>query len=120
MSERYLCQRCTACCRWPGQVRLSETDISRLAAFLRMAEHNFIQSYTRLMQNRRGLALQEVATGDCIFLHQNSCTVQPVKPLQCRDFPNRWNFPGFTDRCQAKPVHFPNQKTTRWADEEKD
>ena len=25
----------------------------------------------------------------------NDCTVQSVKPQQCRDFPNLWNFSGF-------------------------
>jgi hypothetical protein len=29
--------------------------------------------------------------------------VQNVKPQQCRDFPNLWNFPGFEKMCQAKP-----------------
>ncbi|MEJ0090969.1 MAG: hypothetical protein WDM80_14655 [Limisphaerales bacterium] len=28
----YECQRCTACCRWPGQVRLADVEITRLAA----------------------------------------------------------------------------------------
>jgi hypothetical protein len=29
--------------------------------------------------------------------------VQPVKPQQCRDFPNLWNFPGFEQTCRAIP-----------------
>jgi len=29
--------------------------------------------------------------------------VQPVKPQQCRDFPNLWNFPGFEQTCRALP-----------------
>jgi hypothetical protein len=41
------CQRCTACCRWPGQVRLTEAEITRIAAFLQLSEHDFIQRYTR-------------------------------------------------------------------------
>ena len=53
----YECQRCTACCRWPGQVRLSDEEITRLAAFKGLSEFDFIQKYTRLTQDRRGLAL---------------------------------------------------------------
>ena len=97
------CQRCTACCRWPGQVLLGDAEITRLAAFLGLSEHDFIQQNTRLRQDRRGLALQEQPDGACIFLHGNDCSVQSVKPQQCRDFPNLWNFPGFEKFCRAIP-----------------
>ena len=95
------CQRCTACCRWPGQVRLTDDEITRLASFLRLTEFDFIQKYTRLRQDRRGLALQEKPNGECVFLDGRDCSVQAVKPRQCRDFPNRWNFPGFQKVCKA-------------------
>jgi Fe-S-cluster containining protein len=98
------CQRCTACCRWPGQVRLTAEEIGRLAGFKGMSEHDFIQRYTRLAADRRGLALMDQAGGACIFLEGNDCAVQAVKPQQCRDFPNLWNFPGFEQVCRAKPV----------------
>jgi hypothetical protein len=29
--------------------------------------------------------------------------VQPVKPQQCCDFPNLWNFPDFQKVCHAIP-----------------
>ena len=98
------CQRCTACCRWPGQVRLTDAEISRLAAFQQLSEFEFIQRFTRLRPDRRGLALQEKPDGQCIFLEGDRCAVQPVKPQQCRDFPNLWNFPGFEASCHARPV----------------
>jgi Fe-S-cluster containining protein len=97
------CQRCTACCRWPGQVRVSEAEIARLAVFLGMSEVDFIQRHTRLAADRRGLALQEQPGGECVFLEGADCRVQPVKPQQCRDFPNLWNFPGFEQICRAIP-----------------
>jgi Fe-S-cluster containining protein len=74
-----------------------------LAAFKGLSEHEFIQKYTRFRQDRRGLALQEKPNGECIFLEGNDCSVQPVKPQQCRDFPNLWNFPGFEKQCCAIP-----------------
>src|ERR1043166_8313141 len=97
------CQRCTACCRWPGQVRLTDDEIARLAAFKGMSEFDFVQQFTRLRADRRGLALQEKSGGECIFLSGHDCSVQPVKPQQCRDFPNLWNFPGFEKICRAIP-----------------
>jgi uncharacterized protein len=99
----YECQRCTACCRWPGQVRLTDVEIVRLAAFKRLGEFDFIQQFTRLRPDRLGLALKEKANGECIFLEGNDCSVQPVKPQQCRDFPNLWNFPDFQKSCHAIP-----------------
>jgi hypothetical protein len=97
----YECDRCTACCRWPGQVRLLEEEITRLAEFLGMSEHEFIQRHTRLRADRRGLSLLEKSNGECEFLDGNDCRVQPVKPQQCRDFPNLWNFPGWREICRA-------------------
>lgn len=99
----YECQRCTACCKWPGQVRITDAEISRMAAHLGLAEHAFIQQYTRLRADRQGLSIMDKPNGECIFLQGGDCIVQPVKPQQCRDFPNLWNFPGFEQTCRAKP-----------------
>ncbi len=97
------CQRCTACCRWPGQVRLTDADIARIAAFLQLGEPNFIERYTRLQHDRRGLALQEKPDGACVLLDGNLCAIQAVKPQQCRDFPNLWKYPDAEKYCRAIP-----------------
>ena len=75
----------------------------RLAAFQNLSEHEFIQQFARLRWDRGGLALKEQPDGACIFLTGEGCAVQPVKPQQCRDFPNLWNFPGFEKTCRAIP-----------------
>ena len=97
------CQRCTACCRWPGQVRLTDAEIARLAAFKQLGEVDFIQQFTRLRPDRLGLSLLEKPNGECVFLTGDDCSVQAVKPQQCRDFPNLWNFPGYEKVCHAIP-----------------
>ena len=68
-----------------------------------MTEPDFIQRFMRLRPDRRGLVLAEKPNGECVFLAGNDCSVQPVKPQQCRDFPNLWNFPGFEKVCHAIP-----------------
>jgi Fe-S-cluster containining protein len=100
----YRCERCTNCCRWPGFVNVDATDISALADFIGISEHEFIQRYTRLRPQRDGLALLDKPNGECLFLSGDACGVQSAKPRQCRDFPNRWNFPGWREVCAATPV----------------
>jgi Fe-S-cluster containining protein len=99
----YQCQRCTACCRWPGQVKVGAREIAAIAAYLGIEEHDFIQQFTRLRSQRDGLALLDKENGECFFLDGSDCRIQAVKPQQCRDFPNRWNFPGWREVCEATP-----------------
>lgn len=82
---------------------MTDAELSRLAEFNGLSEHEFIQQFMRLRPDRRGLALAEKPNGECIFLQDNDCSVQPVKPQQCRDFPNLWDFAGFEKFCHAIP-----------------
>ncbi len=100
----YQCQRCTNCCRWPGFVKVDAPDIAAIASHLGLSEHEFIQRYTRLRPRRDGLALIDKPNGECVFLEGRDCAVQPVKPGQCRGFPNTWNFTGWREVCEAVPV----------------
>ena len=100
----YECQRCTACCRWPGFVRITEAEIPRIAAHLQLSEDAFIQRYTRLTPLRNGLALIDQPDGACFFLQNGGCLLQAVKPAQCVGFPNTWNTPGWQDFCRAIPI----------------
>lgn len=95
----HTCRRCGACCRWEGDVCLSDDDVQAIAAFLHMSEEAFINQFCRLQRNRRGLSLIDAEDGACIMLSNNSCRIQEVKPRQCRDFPGRWRFPGWEQRC---------------------
>jgi len=98
---RYACQRCTHCCRWPGFVKLTDSDISAVSNFLGLSEVDFIQEFTRLRPRRDGLALTDQPDGACIFLEGRDCRIQPVKPIQCSGFPNEWNFTGWREVCEA-------------------
>jgi uncharacterized protein len=101
-TPRYLCQRCGNCCRWPGDVRITDAEATQIAHFLNLSEHQFIERYTRLNANRTGLSIIDKANGECVFLEGlNTCLIQPVKPSQCSGFPNEWNFPGWRDQCEA-------------------
>jgi Fe-S-cluster containining protein len=100
----YVCQRCTACCKWPGDVRIEDDEISAIAVFLNLDESEFLERYTRLRTNRQGLSLLEKKNHECIMLEGGGCLIHPVKPSQCAGFPNKWNFPGWRNVCKAIPV----------------
>jgi uncharacterized protein len=92
---------------------LTTEEITRLATFNGLSEPDFIQRFTRLTQDRRGLALQEKSSGACVFLVGNDCSVQSVKPQQCRDFPNLWRHPDAERLCRAIPREVSEQENVR-------
>ncbi len=100
----YLCQRCTTCCRWPGEVALTEEDTLWIANHLGLSVHEFVQRHTSLRADRRGLTLLSRDDGSCEFLDGRDCAIQPVKPRQCRGFPNEWRFPGWREKCEALEI----------------
>lgn len=67
-----------------------------------MDPDTFVQEYTCLTADRRSLTLVDQADGSCVMLtSEGLCRINPVKPRQCRLFPNEWNFPGFRETCRA-------------------
>jgi Fe-S-cluster containining protein len=104
MSLYYQCQRCTACCRIPGFVRITEAEVTAIATQLGLGEADFIERFTRLTPQRTGLALIDKPDGECFFLENGGCLLQAAKPAQCVGFPNTWNYPGWQKTCQAIPI----------------
>lgn len=100
----YQCQRCGNCCRWPGEVPVSAGEISRIAGYLGLSEAEFIEQYTDLRRDRTGLTILSRPDHSCLFLEGIECRIHAVKPDLCAGFPNRWNFPGWRQQCEAIPV----------------
>ncbi len=97
--KNFNCILCQACCRETGYVRLKKEEPEIIADFLGMDVNDFIETLTRLTRDRQGLALVDQAGGACIFLSQKGCRINPVKPIQCRDFPHKWKFSEFEQIC---------------------
>ena len=109
MNENFHCARCGACCRWEGPVRVSEQEIDLIAGYLKIPVQDFIRDHTVLAPDRRSLSLKEKPDGSC-FYYDNAahcCRIQAVKPRQCRDFPLRWNFPGWEKLCAGAGADLP-------------
>lgn len=108
----YLCQRCGNCCRWPGDVIVTESEVNTIAQHLGHEVADFIQNFTRLSANRRHLSLIDKEDGSCFFLEgKNTCRIQKVKPAQCSGFPNQWRFEGWREVCEAVEVSKPDPTT---------
>jgi len=97
---QFKCRGCGACCRQNGYVRLGVKEPDIIADFLNMDVRDFIETFTCLTRDRNGLSIIDAPDGACIFLDNNGCRINPVKPAQCRDFPVKWRFSGFEQICE--------------------
>jgi Fe-S-cluster containining protein len=81
-------------------VRVSDAEISRIAAYLGMEEAGFIANETELAPDRKGLVLKSRDDGACVYLDENNlCRLNPVKPDKCRSFPFEWTNPDSSVIC---------------------
>ena len=84
---------------------MSDAEIEAIATYRGESVSDFVETYTKLRENRQGLTLiEKPESHECIFLEGDDCTINDVKPEQCRGFPNTWNFPGWRKVCEAIPV----------------
>ncbi len=100
--RNFVCTQCGKCCRIPGYVRVSESDISRIAACMDLDTDTFIAKHTRLMADRSGLSLLEEKDGVCAHLTDDGiCGIHAAKPEQCTGFPYTWRYPNMESICEG-------------------
>ncbi len=98
--EAFVCVRCGKCCRWKGAVKVADREVDAIADYLEIPVADFLDRYTVITPDRQALSLTERPDGACIFLDDNNdCIINAVKPAQCRDFPDKWNFPNWRSEC---------------------
>ena len=96
------CLRCGNCCRPSGYVRLRIDEPAHIADHLGLTPDDFTDRFTELTHDRRALTLIEQPNGVCVFLaDQGVCLIDPVKPWQCRGFPERWTDAILERSCRA-------------------
>lgn len=85
-SVRFTCQPgCTNCCEQKGLVYLTEDDLKRAAAFVRMTPRAFEKKY--VYRTAHEMRLRKPREKQCPFLLEGGCGIHPAKPTQCRAFP---------------------------------
>lgn len=78
------CLKCANCCRTLGP-RLTETDIGRLAKYLKLSNSDFVRNYLRIDEDN-DFVFQSMP---CPFLMANNyCSVYENRPKACRDYPH--------------------------------
>lgn len=87
---RFSCKKCSNCCRGgPGNVFLSQNDLTKLAEWFNLSESDFVKGFCRKATWRDGssvVSLLEKENFDCIFW-DGGCTVYEVRPVQCVTYP---------------------------------
>lgn len=84
---RFACTQCGKCCTGsPGYVWITQQEIEKMAAFLKISITEFTRLYTREVNGRLSL-IEFPKSYDCIFLRDKKCLVYGARPKQCRTFP---------------------------------
>ncbi|QDU41396.1 Flagellin N-methylase [Maioricimonas rarisocia] len=88
---KFACTQCGNCCTGsPGYVWVTEEEIAAIARHLEKPIGEIRLMHTRPVGQRT--SLRDFANGDCTFFdgRTRSCTIYPVRPVQCRTWPF-WN-----------------------------
>ncbi len=81
----FKCKQCGACCTGsPGIIRVQQDEIEKIAGFLSVPVHEFIQEY--IYSYGPGHSIREHPDGRCYFFDEK-CMIYNARPIQCRTFP---------------------------------
>jgi Fe-S-cluster containining protein len=84
---RFECTRCGRCCRGPGNVWLSDSEIEALAKATATDIDEFRRTHVK-RSGRKGLVLSQKRNQDCIFWDDaQGCGVYENRPRQCQTYP---------------------------------
>ena len=81
----FSCKQCGDCCKGYGGTYVSRTDVEAIAAYIGMDPARFEEKYCTTSGDRLVLVQQE--SGFCSFWKDRICTIHPVKPSMCREWP---------------------------------
>lgn len=110
----FACTLCGDCCNGYGGTYLSVTDIDAISLFLGIPAERLVANYTRKSGGRRLIA--QGNNGYCIFWDK-VCTIHPVKPKMCRQWPfipsilvDVGNWKAMAASCPGMNADTPDQK----------
>jgi len=95
--KSFECTKCGDCCRWEGYIFLVPDDIKRLADYHGMSFDEYKKRYTEFHGSSIVLKNKENSSNECVYLKDNKCSINTIKPKQCADYPTKFELrcPGF-------------------------
>ena len=83
--ERTACLSCANCCKTTSPI-FTEKDVTRIAKYLRIKEHAFIDEYLRRDEDD----FMVLKSAPCAFLDgsNNTCFIYDVRPKACAEYPH--------------------------------
>jgi uncharacterized protein len=81
----FKCTRCGHCCRNEGVVLFSDNEIINISEFLGINPRMFKEQF--LTFSSSGYTHHVSHGKQCVFLENNLCSINSVKPKQCKSFP---------------------------------
>lgn len=110
----FTCTLCGDCCKGYGGTYLSAADIIAISRYIGVPEDRLVSSYTRTSGGRR--LISQADSGYCIFWDK-VCSIHPVKPKMCRQWPfipailtDVGNWRAMAASCPGMKADAPDQK----------
>ena len=83
-SDLFDCKNCGDCCIGFGGTFVDKDDIKKIAAYINTDTKKFVDRYCDISGKKFVLAVEK--NGYCIFWDKK-CSIHPVKPRMCRQWP---------------------------------
>jgi Fe-S-cluster containining protein len=82
--DLFSCRCCGECCKGYGGTYITEDEINTICRYLSLERNAFMSRYCQISGNRPVVA--QALNGYCIFWDK-VCTIHPVKPRMCKNWP---------------------------------
>lgn len=83
----FLCTKCGDCCKSDGFIQMEEKEIVAIAEYVNQPIEALKQKYKIIEISPASYTLTVKGGGGCPFLKENLCSIEEVKPRQCRKYP---------------------------------
>lgn len=77
------CTQCGYCCQILSPI-VTEGDIKRISSYLKLSPQEFTVRYLEQKEDHT----YRIKTKPCFFLENKICTIYPIRPKECRDYPH--------------------------------
>ena len=76
------CSTCGLCCK-DEELTIKELDVNKISRNLQLDKKSFLDQYTHYNPATK----ETIMNMPCPFLNENRCTIYPVRPEICRNYP---------------------------------